>query len=157
VALGNVGPNSHRRAPRGLKAYWLVKTPNVIESTVNSAPDRGRLCVDVCWAVETRNRPGTACLEMNRVGMSKRSRLPAPSIAQLEMLRAARDTGFPFSAGFSGGRVNAFRALCRARYLDPETGAITDAGRAALTSLEARLIEAAELLRTAPPGRAPQH
>ncbi len=76
--------------------------------------------------------------------MSTRMRPPAPSLAQIEMLRAARDTGFPFGAGYSGGRVNVFRALCRVGYLDAETGAITEAGRTALARMEAKLMKAAE-------------
>ncbi|HEX2138044.1 MAG TPA: hypothetical protein VHG30_19485 [Microvirga sp.] len=65
--------------------------------------------------------------------MSKRTSRPPLTAAQMDMLRAARDTGYPFSAGYSGGRVNAFRALVRAGYLSDE-GALTEAGRAALGS-----------------------
>jgi len=76
--------------------------------------------------------------------MSARVRLPAPSLAQLQMLQAARDTGHPFAAGYSGARVNVYKALCRAGYLNQETGGITDAGREALARMEARLLKAAE-------------
>ena len=65
--------------------------------------------------------------------MSKRTRRPPLTVAQMEMLQAARDTGYPFSAGYSGGRVNVFRALVRAGYLSGE-GALTEAGQAALGS-----------------------
>ena len=76
--------------------------------------------------------------------MSARVRLPAPTLTQLQMLQAARDTGHPFAAGYSGGRVNVYKALGRAGYLDEETGEINDAGREALARMEARRLKAAE-------------
>jgi len=60
------------------------------------------------------------------------------------MLRAASDTGHPFAAGYSGGRVNVYKVLCRAGYLDEKTGEITDAGREALARMEAGPLKAAE-------------
>ena len=63
--------------------------------------------------------------------MGKRTRLLAITPAQIEMLTAARETGYPLAAGYSGGRVNVFQALVRAKYLSPE-GTLTVAGSAAL-------------------------
>ena len=66
--------------------------------------------------------------------MSRRTRRPPLTAAQTEMLQAADETGYPFSAGYSGGRVNVFRALVRAGYLSDD-GALTETGRAALGNL----------------------
>ena len=63
--------------------------------------------------------------------MGKRTRLPAITPAQIKMLTAALETGYPFAAGYSGGRVNVFKALVRAGYLSPE-GTLTVARSAAL-------------------------
>jgi len=76
--------------------------------------------------------------------MSTRARPLAPSRAQFDMLQAARDSGDPFATGYSGGRENVFRALCRAGYLDPETGVITKAGRSALARMEAGQLKVAK-------------
>ena len=69
--------------------------------------------------------------------MSKRTRRPAITPAQIEMLKAAQETGHPFAAGYSGGRVNVFKALVRAGYLSGD-GGLTAAGSAALDRWSSR-------------------
>jgi hypothetical protein len=63
--------------------------------------------------------------------MSKRTRPPVLTAAQMEMLKAARDTGYPFASGYSGGRVNVFKALVRSGHLSRD-GSPTQSGRAVL-------------------------
>ena len=81
---------------------------------------------------------------MNRVGHECPRSPACPSLAEVQTLQAARNTGQPFAAGYSGARVNVYKALCRAGYLDMETGEITDIGREALARMEARPLKAAE-------------
>ena len=69
--------------------------------------------------------------------MSLRTKLPTLTPAQAEMLEAARDTGYPFAAGYSGGRVNVFKALVRTGHLASD-GSLTAAGSAALDRWSSR-------------------